>query len=257
MTVPELDRVVTGDAVRVLGACREPFVHLTVTSPPYDDLRHYRGFEFSAETMLRAVLDVTVEGGVCVWVVGERILRGSRTLTSFEHALIGRDLGWRVHDVMIYQKRNTPFKRRGAYTNCYELMIVFSRGKPRTFNPLMERTVKSGIVTAPYSKGPDGVNRYRRVARNKEKVRNNIWPYSVGLYGSTADRIAFQHPAILPERLAEDHVLSWSNEGDVVLDPMCGSGTTCKAARRNGRRWLGIEVSPEYADIARRRVELA
>lgn len=155
---------------------------------------------------------------------------------------------------MIYQKKNTPFMRSNAYTNCYELMIVFSKGKPRTFNPLKEPTVRHGWETAVYNKGPDAVNRKRPVELRKEKVRTNIWQYAVGMGGSTSDKVAFQHPAIFPEKLAQDHILSWSNPGDLVLDPMCGSGTTCKMARANGRHWIGIDISKEYIAIAEERM---
>ena len=240
----------------MLGEMAEGGIDLTVTSPPYDNLRNYRGYTFDAAQMLAAICRATAPGGVCVWVVGERI-NGSRSLSSFEHAFIGRDAGFNVHDVMIYQKKNTPFMRANAYTNCYELMIVFSKGKPKTFNPLKTPTVRSGWETAVYGKGADAVNKKRAVKLQKEKVKTNIWQYAVGLGGSTRDKIAFQHPAIFPENLARDHILSWSNPGDIVLDPMCGSGTTCKVAHQHGRRWLGIDVSEEYIEIARARLRAA
>ncbi|MBF2761120.1 MAG: site-specific DNA-methyltransferase [Ectothiorhodospiraceae bacterium AqS1] len=192
-------------------------------------------------------------GNALVWVVGERINKG-RSLTSFEHAFIGRDVGWTVHDVMIDQKKNTPFMRSNGYTPCYELMIVFSHGKPKTFNPLTMPTKRHGWETALHNKGRDGINRKRPMEVKAEKTRTNIWAYAVGSGGSTTDKIAFQHPAIFPEKLAEDHILSWSNPGDIVLDPMCGSGTTCKMAEINGRNWIGIDISDEYIDIAKKRL---
>ena len=217
-------KFIIGDAVRILENERwNDHVDLTVTSPPYDNLRDYYGYEFDAEAMLSAILGATRDGGVCVWVVGEKI-NGGRGLGSFDHAFIGRDAGWTVHDVMIYQKKNTPFMRSNAYTNCHELMIVFSKGKPKTFNRLMEPTKRHGWETAVHNKGPDAVNRKRPVELKKEKTRNNIWQYAVGMGGTTSDKIAFRHPAVFPEKLAEDHILSWSNPGDLVLDPMCGSG---------------------------------
>lgn len=248
------DAFITGDAVTLLNGVGTPCVDLTVTSPPYENLRDYKGYIFSAQTMLEAILNVTVEGGVCVWVVGEKI-SGGRSLTSFEHAFIGRDLGWLVHDIMIYQKKNTPFMRKNAYTNCYELMIIFSKGKPKTFNPLMMPTKRNGWETAVHNKGPDAVNRKRTVELKKEKTRPNIWQYAVGMGGTTSDKIAFKHPAVFPERLAEDHILSWSNKGDLVLDPMCGSGTTCKMAAKLERRWVGIDISSDYIDIAKERLQ--
>ncbi|MGI9256893.1 MAG: DNA-methyltransferase [Salinispira sp.] len=243
----------TGNAVDLLNhSCEEASIDLTVTSPPYDDLRNYKGYSFDPAEMLSAVYRVTKPGGVCVWVVGERI-SGSRSLSSFDHAFIGRDCGFLVHDVMIYQKKNTPFMRSNAYTNCYELMLVFVKGRPKTFNPLKVPTKRNGWETAVSNKGPDAVNRKRPVELKKEKTRTNIWQYAVGLGGSTTDKIAFRHPAIFPEKLAGDHILSWTNPGDLVLDPMCGSGTTCKMARLNGRQWIGIDISQEYIDIASER----
>ena len=246
-------KFIVGDAVGILRSWAGDCIDLTVTSPPYDTLRDYNGYQFDPKSMLSAILNVTKPGGVCVWVVGEKI-NGGRSLTSFEHAFIGRDVGWTVHDVMIYQKKNTPFMRSNGYTNCYELMIVFSNGKPRTFNPIMEPTKRNGWETAVHNKGPDAVNRKRPVKLKKQKVRTNIWQYAVGLGGTTTDKVAFEHPAVFPERLAEDHILSWSEPGDMVLDPMCGSGTTCKMAAIHKRNWIGIDVSEDYIDIARQRI---
>ena len=182
-----------GDAVRVLHSFDEEVIDMTVTSPPYEDLREYNGYQFDAMKMLVAIHRVTKEGGICVWVVGEKI-RGSRSLSSFNHAFIGKEAGFDVHDVMIYQKKSTPFMRSNAYTNCYELMIVFSKG------------IRSGWETAVHNKGPDAVNMKRPVELKKEKVKTNIWQYAVGMGGTTTDKVAFRHPAIFPESLARDHL---------------------------------------------------
>ena len=254
----ETNTVIHGDCA---GALRRDVeadsVDLIVTSPPYDDMRAYKGYTFDAGAVGEGMMRVLKPGGVAVWVVGDRI-SGGRSLSSFDHALAFRDMGFVVHDVMIYRKRNTPFMRSNAYTNCYELMLVLAKGgAPKTFNPLMCPTVRNGRETAVYGKGADGDNSKRReITLRRDKVRTNIWEYAVGLGGTTRDRWAFAHPAMFPERLAEDHILSWSNPGDLVLDPMCGAGTTLKMARKHGRRWLGIEISPEYAALARRRVAL-
>ena len=189
-----------------------------------------------------------------VWVTGDRI-NGGRSLTSFRQALYFQKIGFAVHDVMIYRKRNTPFMRRNAYTNCYELMLVLSRGRPRVFNPLVEKTVRSGVEPVVANKGPDAVNRKVMARLNEVKTRTNVWEYSVGLGGTTSDRYAFEHPAVFPEKMAEDHIRSWSNPGDLVFDPMCGSGTTCKMAAASGRSFVGCDVSARYAAIARRRVK--
>ncbi len=231
------------------------FVDLTITSPPYENLRNYNGYDFDAKKMLAELYRVTKPGGVVVWVVGDKI-NGGRSLVSFEHAFMGRDCGFSVHDAMIYQKKNTPFMRSNAYTNCYEFMLVFTKGSPKTFNPLKMPTVRHGKEMAVSNKGPDAINKKVPVELKKEKTRPNIWAYAVGLGGSTRDKIAFKHPAIFPERLAEDHILSWSNPGDIILDPMCGSGTTCKMAAKHNRRWLGIDISKDYIELAQQRFNL-
>jgi site-specific DNA-methyltransferase (adenine-specific) len=161
-----------------------------------------------------------------------------------------------MHDVMIYQKKNTPFMRSNAYTNAFEFMFVLSKGKPKTFNPLKEKTIRNGFEMVDCNKKSDGINKKNLKKKKKEKTRTNIWSYAVGMGGTTSDKIAFKHPAVFPEKLALDHILSWSNEGDLVFDPMCGSGTTCKMAYLAKRNYLGIDISQEYVDIAFKRIEM-
>lgn len=251
----KLNQFYVGNACKILNHAQGEFVDLTVTSPPYEDLRNYNGYEFNARTMLSAIYKATKRGGVCVWVVGDRIKKG-KSLISFDHAFIARECGFIVHDVMIYQKKNTPFMRSNAYTNCYEYMFVFSKDKPKTFNPLKVPTKRNGMETAVFNKKADALNIKRPVELKKEKTKTNIWAYAVGQGGSTSDKIAFQHPAIFPEKLALDHICSWSNEGDLVLDPMCGSGTTCKMAHMSNRKWIGIDISKKYIEISKQRIQL-
>lgn len=244
-----------GDCVKVMRGFPPGSIDLTVTSPPYDQLRDYRGYRFDAEAIARELLRVTKDGGVVVWVVGDRF-KGGRSMTSFRQATMFQDIGFTVHDVMIYQKRNTPFMRSNAYTNCWEFMLVLSKGgPPKTFNPLKTPTVRNGQEMLISNKGSDAVNRKRRATLKTEKTRTNIWAYAVGSGGTTRDKIAFYHPAVFPEKLALDHILSWSNEGDVVLDPMCGSGTTCKMAMLANRRYVGIDISEDYINIAEQRMQ--
>ena len=231
----------------------DDIAHLTVTSPPYDKLRDYKGYDFPFEKIADELFRVTAPGGVLVWVVGDRI-NGGRSLTSFRQAIYLQEIGFSAHDIMIYQKKNTPFTRSNAYTNAYEMMFVLSKGKPATFNPLKVPTQRHGYEMLTHNKLPDGINKKKLGELKKEKTRTNIWSYAVGLGGTTNDKIAFQHPAVFPEKLAEDHILSWSNPGDLVLDPMCGSGTTGKMALLNDRDFIGIDISPEYIEIARQRL---
>ena len=249
-------KLMTGDCVERMRELSDASAQLVVTSPPYDELRDYNGYSFPFEDIAQELYRVTAIGGVVVWVVGDRI-RGGRSLTSFRQALYFQEICFSAHDVMIYQKKNTPFMRSNAYTNAYEFMFVLSKGKPATFNPLKVPTARHGMELLTHNKLPDGINKKKRGELKKEKTRTNIWSYAVGLGGTTRDKIAFQHPAVFPEKLAEDHILSWSKPGDLVLDPMCGSGTTGKMALLNDRQFIGIDISREYIDIARQRLESA
>lgn len=250
----EINKIYCCDCIPFMEKLPENCIDLTVTSPPYDNLRDYNGYSFDCESIARQLYRVTKSGGVVVWVVGDKIIKGNKTLTSFRQALLFQEIGFNVHDTMIYRKKNTPFMRSNAYTNCFEFMFIFSKGSPKTFNPLKEKTARSGEEMLVYNKKADGVNKKVPGMLKKEKTKTNIWEYAVGLGGTTRDRIAFRHPATFPEKLAEDHILSWTNEGDIVFDPMSGSGTTCKMAFLNGRKFLGCEVSEEYVAISRERL---
>lgn len=251
----EYNRIVCSDCIEFMRNIEDSIIDLTITSPPYDDLRLYNGYDFDYGAVAKELYRITKPGGVVVWVIGDKIVRGNKTLTSFKHALVFQEVGFNVHDTMIYKKKNTPFMRSNAYTNCFEYMFVFSKGSPKTFNPIKEKTVRSGYEMLVHNKKADGINKKVLGKLNEQKTKTNIWEYAVGLGGSTSDRIAFKHPAIFPEKLAQDHIISWSNPGDIVFDPMCGSGTTCKMAALNNRIFLGCDISQEYVDIANERIK--
>ena len=242
------------DCVEFMARMEADSVDLTVTSPPYDNLRNYNGYSFDFEGIAAGLFRVTKPGGVVVWVVGDKI-NGGRTLSSFRQGIHFQDIGFQMHDVMIYRKKNTPFMRSNAYTNAYEFMFVLSKGSPKTFNPLKEPTVRSGYEMLVHNKGPDAVNNKVLKKLKKEKTRTNIWAYAVGMGGTTRDKVAFRHPAVFPEKLAGDHIRSWTEPGDLVFDPMCGSGTTPKMALLAGRDYIGVDISAEYIAIAEQRME--
>jgi len=249
----KLEGFYIADCIEYMTSMPDECVDLVVTSPPYDNLRNYKGYSFEFERIAQGLFKVIKKGGVVVWVVGDKI-NGGRSLTSFRQGIYFQEIGFIMHDIMIYQKKNTPFMRSNAYTNAYEFMFILSKGKPKTFNPLKEKTVRNGYEMVVFNKGADGINKKNLKELKKEKTKTNIWKYAVGLGGTTSDKIAFQHPATFPEKLAEDHILSWSNEGDLVFDPMCGSGTTCKMAYLNKRKYLGVDISKEYIKIAKARL---
>jgi len=252
-----LGRIVCGDNTEILSGFPAECVDLVVTSPPYDDLRTYGGHSWNFETLAAQLVRVLKPGGVIVWVVDDKTDEGSESGTSMAQALKFKAMGLNLHDTMIYQKANPMPYQHNRYQPCFEFMFVLSRGKPKTWNPIMEETVNPGGRLTTTQRESDNVKRdgngYGK-KRNELRYRHNVWKYNVGLNQSTDDKCAFGHPAIFPESLAKDHIVSWSNPGDVVLDPFSGSGTTCKAAKELNRQWCGIEINPEYCAIAEARL---
>ncbi|WP_249436130.1 site-specific DNA-methyltransferase [Paenibacillus sp. Marseille-Q4541] len=253
----ELNSFYHCDCLEGIKLIPDDYIDLTVTSPPYDELRSYEGFNFNFKETAKQLLRVTKSGGVVVWIVGDATIKGCESLTSFTQALYFKELGFNVHDTMIYEKINPTPMKGNRYQQSFEYMFILSKGKPKTFNPLkIKKKYMENRKNKKYNKAVDGKTIEHVYKANSEmKTIHNIWRYTVGLYNSTSDKIAFQHPAIFPEKLAEDHILSWSNEGDIVLDPFMGSGTVAKMALLNKRKYIGFEVSNKYIQIANERVE--
>lgn len=250
-----LNNVTVGDCKELLQDLPDDSIDLVVTSPPYDNLRTYKGYNFDFEPIALRLSQVIKPGGVIVWVVGDAVVNGSETGTSFRQALGFMGFGLRLHDTMIYKKISS-FSDPTRYTQSFEYMFIFSKGRPIAINLIKDRKnkwSKSWGKTSERQK--NGELKERGKAHYKEYgVRTNIWNIHVGYGFTTKDEIAYQHPAIFPEKLARDHILSWSNPGDIVLDPMCGSGTTCKMAKEHGRQFIGFDISEEYCELARKRV---
>lgn len=251
--------LILGDSSEKLKDLAENSVDLTVTSPPYDNLRTYNGNnsgwgEHVWKAILAELYRVTKDGGVVVWVVGDATKNGSESGTSFKQALYAMECGFKLHDTMIYSKHKAPTNSK-RYECKFEYMFVLVKGKIKTFNPIRERCINAGVPLRMGNRGADGTLRERNGAKVVQytKIKGNIWHYYVG-YGE-AEPEAVAHPARFPQKLAYDHILSWSNEGDIVLDPFSGSGTTGKMAKKLKRNFIGIELDPEYMDLARRRIE--
>ena len=155
----EFNKIICDNCINLMKNMEENSIDLTITSPPYDNLRDYNGYKFNCKDIAIELYRITKPGGVVVWVVGDKIVKGNKTLTSFKQALIFQEIGFNVHDTMIYKKKNTPFMRSNAYTNCFEYMFIFSKGSPKTFNPLKEKTVRSGYEMLVHNKMADGVNK--------------------------------------------------------------------------------------------------
>ena len=230
-------------------------IDLVVTSPPYDNLRHYGGdaslTEDKFQDVARELYRVLKNGGVIVWVVNDATINGSKTGTSFRQALFFQSIGFKINDVMIWQKKNPmPVVNQPRYQDVFEYMFIFSKGKPKTFHPVMVPCKCAGqnYDSTCKNMGGESGRTKKRFEINKEKVDSNIWQIAIA-QNKTG------HPAVFPEELARKHVLSWSNEGEVVLDPFMGSGTVGVVCKKLDRNFIGIEINRDYLEAARKRIE--
>lgn len=259
-------KLLHGDCLDKMKEMADGSIDLTVTSPPYDNLRTYNGnidqwnfkkFQDIADELYR----ITRNGGVVVWVVGDATIDGSETGTSFKQALYFKEIGFNIHDTMIWEKPNPMPRdtRIPRYWQAFEYMFILSKGKPDHFTFLREPCKLAGKRSSICALNPDGTRRLDRKEKTKnhvvndDKPRGNVW--EVNPATSKADRNG--HPAAFPEQLALDHILSWSHDGDVVFDPFMGSGTTGKMAILNNLDFIGTEIDEEYFNIAKNRIESA
>ena len=249
----ELDRIYQEDCLDTMKRMSDSSIDFVITSPPYDDIRNYNGYSFDFESIAKELYRVLKPGGVVVWVVGDATVNGSETLTSFRQALYFKEIGFNINDTMIYAKNNPMPTTGKRYHQSFEYMFCISKGQPKTFNPIMVPTKYQGIANMK-NRGKEGTLIYTKKERTKEKKLGNIFTYSVGGGISTKDKEAYEHPAIFPEKLVEDQMKTWTNEGDVVYDPFMGSGTTGKISVLLKRNWIGSEISKEYCDIAEKRI---
>ena len=229
------------------------YVDLTITSPPYDDIRSYNGYSFDYKPIIDDLYRITKNGGVVVWIVADQTIKGSETMSSFKQALYFREIGFNLHDTMIYHKENpVPVGGSNRYYQSFEYMFVFSKGKPKTFNPLMrerknkyndKRTERINYM----NRDKDGNFTKKKHINLTGKVKlNNTWSYVVG--GGNSVDYGIKHPAAFPKQMCIDHILSWTNEGDIVFDPMVGSGTTIFASIETNRQCISSEISTEYCE---------
>lgn len=258
----EVNKIYNENCLDTLKRMPDDFIDLVVTSPPYDNLRDYKGFSFPFEEIAQELFRTIKKGGVVVWVVGDATINGSESGTSFKQALYFKEIGFNLHDTMIFAKNNMVLTHN-RYEQDFEFMLVLSKGKPKVFNPLTVKTKEAGrIKKYDYITGTtneknsatrSGMNRAVTVKENK--FRGNIWFYPIGSNCSSQDEIAFTHPAIFPEQLVADHIKSWSNERDLIYDPFSGSGTTCKMSHLLNRAWVGSEISKEYVELSEKRMK--
>ena len=235
------------------------FLDLVVTSPPYDGLRTYNGYSFPFEDIAKELFRVTKDGGVVVWIVGDATIKGCESLTSFKQALYFKEIGFNV-ETMIFETSTYMPIQANRYDNNFQYMFILSKGKPKIFNPIMvkksEKSLQRGKSGRDVSfRELDGKRQDKKPQKiTTHKKKTNIWRFLTG-FCSSSDNIASKHPAIFPEQLAQDHIISWSNEGDLVYDPFMGSGTTAKMSILNNRNWIGSEISNEYCNIIEERIK--
>lgn len=243
-----------GDCLELLKMLPDGCIDLTVTSPPYDNLRTYNGFSWDFEATARELYRVTKPGGIVVWIVSDATIKGSESGTSFRQALFFKDIGFNLHDTMIWHKIS-PFQHKNRYIPSFEYMFVFSKGKPQTVNLIRDRKNKwAGTKVHGTERQTDGLIRHKSIRQRRGIIqefgaRYNIWDIPAERHNKT------EHPAVFPVRLAMDHIRTWSNEGDTILDPFIGSGTTALAALKLGRNYIGFDISEEYCEIARNRLD--
>jgi len=252
----QLNKIHNENCLDTMARMEDNFIDLTVTSPPYDNLRTYNGYSFDFESIAKELFRVTKDGGVVVWVVNDKTHKGSETGTGFKQALFFIECGFNLHDTMIWEKKN-PIPndpRQKRYIQGFEFMYVLSKGKPKTCNylkvPCLMAGIDAGTGTARKQNGDIRTDRKEKrkgkVVKDKKPL-TNIWKYSNGT-------IYKKHPASFPSDLANDHIISWSNENDLVYDCFMGSGTTAKMAKLNNRNYIGSEISEEYCKIANERL---
>jgi site-specific DNA-methyltransferase (adenine-specific) len=254
----EINKIYNENCLDTMAKMPDGFIDLTVTSPPYDGLRTYNGYSFDFENVAKELYRVTKNGGVLVWVVGDATVNGSESGTSFMQALFFKDIGFNLHDTMIYQKDNPPpVGGKNRYYQHFEYMFVFSKGKPNIFNPIT--SIRRNKHNDKRIERVKGFNRNKEGNFTKKKVSllgdvktGNVWKYIVG--GGNSVENGISHPATFPIKLVEDHISTWTNKNDLVYDCFMGSGTTGLVASKLDRNYIGSEISPEYCEIANKRI---
>ena len=244
--------ILHGDCLELMKDIPDGSIDMTMTSPPYDNLRTYNNSLEWGEHIWKPIIEelyrVTKEGGVVVWIVGDATVKGSESLTSFKQALFFKEIGFNT-ETMIWEKTgNGCLGSNKYYGQNFEYMFIFSKGMPKTTNLICDREnkVKSGNVKVNGGLDKTGKGKDRIVERKPFGKRNNIWRFDTQ---KNSD-----HPAPFPEQLAKDHIIQWSNEGDVILDPFAGSGTTGIACLNTNRNYILMEKEEKYFEIIKKRI---
>lgn len=248
----ELNKIYNENCLDTMLKMPNEFIDLVITSPPYDDLRTYNGYSFNFEDIAKELFRVIKKGGVIVWIVSDQTKNGSESGTSFKQALYFKEIGFNLHDTMIYKKINYIPLNHNRYEQEFEYMFILSKGKPKVFNPTFIECKTKGSKTKGrtfYQKNNQNkpTNAHKNSLVKSFKIKGNIWevPTNSNIKG---------HPAQFPEKLINEHIISWSNQYNLIYDPFMGSGTTAKIALINNRNYIGSEISKEYCNIIENRI---
>ena len=250
----QINQIIHGKCQDIMKTLSDNYIDLTVTSPPYDQIRKYNGYDFNFEGIAQELFRITKEGGVVVWVVKDQTKKYNQSGTCFKQALYFQNVGFNFYDTLIYQKLVSSPPHDNYYNDNWEYIFVFSKGIPK-LNPIKDHRNKHIGIKKAMIKNADNSKRNKLKSIGPYSKRGKVWSYAVGGNKSTKDKMAFEHPAIMPEKLATDCIKSWSNEHDLIFDPFAGSGTTLKMAKLNNRNYLGIEISEKYIKIIEKRLD--
>lgn len=255
-----MNEIINDNCIDAMREIKGDTIDLTVTSPPYDDMRTFGGYAFEFDPMLiiEGLHRITKPGGLVAWLIQDQTKDSNISGTSFDHVRLFRQAGFKHFHTLIYQRgRRQVGAAADAYFLDFEYLFIFLKGdKPNTYNAIADiPNISGGREKIGGIRKKDGD--FKRDKRKVQKYgkRGRVWKYHTGLFHSSKDPVAFKHPAIMSEKLARDIIKTWTIKGDTVLDPMCGSGTTCISAKTLGRNYIGIEVNPEYCKIAKQRMQ--
>ena len=256
---PKINKIVQGDAIKVLKQCKPDYFNLTVFSPPYDALRDYNGFSLSLHNLGEALFRVTKPGGLVVLVIQDQTKGGHKSLTSFRTIVDWCDnIGFGLWECSIYNRHG----KEGAWWSKrlrvdHEYMPIFIKGdKPEYFNkePLKIPCKHAGKFMM------GGANRNKdnkTIESSKIIINNTKCPGTVWNLSNGGDKVQMKrdHPATYPDQIPYRFIQLFCPPNGIVLDPMVGSGSTAIAAKILGRKYLGIDISPEYCKLARNRLK--
>ncbi len=252
--------IIKGDCILTTQKIEEESIDLSVFSPPYDNIRDYKkGWVFDYSALGKNLYKITKDGGVCAVVIGDGTKNFAKSLTTFKLAVNWcENANWRLFETCIYQRDGNPgawWKSRFRVDHEY-VLLFFKGGRPKTFNkePLMIPAKHAGKMYSGTDRLTNGnFKKIKPKTVNSMKCRGTVWKY--GTSNTEGNRIKLEHPATYPDKLAQDLILCFSKPGDVVLDPMCGSGTTCVMAIKNNRKTIGIDINSDYCDITKNRIK--